>query len=256
MKLRDIINESVTFSIKDNQSYNTAEDDLTQYDTVLSIAFLCGYIFDSEVKSDPFYYKFVKNKIDTRNGRMYFDSDGDDYDKPTGVVNFYVNNIVNDHFWDSFKNILNRMVGRLSKHVTVGKLKFEGDKTENGRLSITSPNDLKVVRIPIIQNNTIQDDSKQYEMNLANDNARNFLNLIGYNSEDLVGTILYKDIPKILMKLRNIQDKKILNNIRPENKSNNIIDVGLDYSRLKQYIANFIELLEYANKHKSNISYS
>lgn len=198
MKLRHIkpLHESVTFRVEiDKNLQKQYTSDPENYQTVLNMAFLTGSIFSQELKKFPFYEKFVKDQLNSRNGFINFDADGDDYDSPTGIINLYIRNIVNDHFKNNFLTILNNVKDILNNHVKVGNFKFESKKDDlDKRHETDEVSAWNVIRIPILQNDFGNSENNDPEMTVSNANAEHILNILGIQDDELMGTIPHSQL--------------------------------------------------------------
>lgn len=267
MKLKDIIKESVNF----------AADQINLDDNFSDILSMCNYaarkFYEKMTKEKPFLLKYITDQKSKQYAHIDFEPDDNDYDKPTGIINVYIHNIITDQFAPDFKELLNFTVEELNKKVVTGPLQYEGGKTESGdSREPVNKNDsfskVSVVRIPIIKNEIKKSEFK--EMNLANANARMLLSVLGLDSEELVGRIENKDIPRMIMKIRNLSDDKINANTRDANisqgqarvegdrisKGATMHDFGLSADKMKHYLMRFSELLQQAYDNKLDVTYA
>lgn len=215
------------------------------------------------------------------------DMDGtDDYDKPQGTINIYVKKIPS-HFAPDLKALLKQTVDYVKTHFDVGKVTFEGEfddaeyqRSGKRNRSPFSKGDglekLAVIRIPLLKNN-----AKPYEkppsLNVANANALVVAKILGYETNDdyTSGLIKLKDIPKTIMRLRNLADGKLDAMQRPDsvdsgqrqavknadgttsikNSQATIHHIGLSRDRINAYVGKLIEILDYCVKNKLDFTW-
>lgn len=251
MKLQNLF-ESVRFFLN-------VDDFQSAYGDILSISGKASQAFFDHARSNhPFFYNHLRSK----NFNIGFEPDGDDYDKPTGVLNIYPRNgTLNDHFKENFKDCLRATIQELKKHVSIGPVTAEGEKVsfDQPRTPFNRGDSMEkigVIRIPIIKNERSESGTLP-EISLSNTNARNLLNVLGLNDDDLVGTIEYNQIPALMMKIRNLsKDKKDHMERKPIVSSPNFYDGGVDSSRVEMYLENLLKVLETAMKMKVSVNYS
>ena len=107
------------------------------------------------------------------------------------------------------------------------------------------------------------DDADAPELNISNTNARALLSILGLDDEELGGSVDYKDIPRLMMKIRNIQNAKVDRAVRqasdtaddPEAQGARIIDFGLSNAQIRAYLDRLLPVLDYAMKRKSDLLY-
>ena len=284
MKIDDILFESVSFFVN-----NDEDDNSENYKDLLSLShYMSNLLYYKHVKPDTFLYKFFRKNAD-ENGNIRwwrFDPDGDDHFEKTGVINVYLpEKFISDKLWPTFEKHLYDMLKTLDKGVEIGELKIEGKWSNRGdwkekdswenreRLPYTKGepvSNIGVIRIPVIKNEVSIEEKP--EMNIANSNAASLLRVLGFNSEGLVGTIRHQDIPRLLMRIRNLSQETInqgerqpetsqktrigdINGQRGIVKGPLVMDVGLDISRIKVYLSRLTEILEYAHRKGKDVHY-
>lgn len=267
MKLIDIneLNESVTFWVENDVPI---DDQYSSYENVGSISSYLSFKFFRYVeKNKPFFYKYLSDKAKNSSypNRIEFDADGDDYFEKTGIVNVYTNGIVSDHFYKDFMEALKHATDAASKYVTFGSFKSESSKNDEGkRQSVDGGSKAFVIRVPVVKNdNDNFDDADAPELNISNTNARALLSILGLDDEELGGSVDYKDIPRLMMKIRNIQNAKVDSAVRqasdtaddPEAQGARIIDFGLSNAQIRAYLDRLLPVLDYAMKRKSDLLY-
>jgi hypothetical protein len=285
MKIDDILYESVSFFVDSN-----TDDKSENYKDLLSLAnFMSNQLFYNHIKPDTFFYKFLQSKKD-EDGRVRWwrmEPDGDDHFEKTGTINLYLpNGFINDKWWPTFKKHLYDMIQSLDERVTVGKIKIEGHW--NNRSNWSEKNswenrkrlpynegepvaNIGVIRIPILKNEVTVEDKP--EMTIANTNVASLLRILGLDSNTLMGTIRNKDIPKLLLRIKNISEDRLKQEQRPTTSSQEarigdvdgrrgiirgpmVIDMGLDVDRIRGYLNRLQEILIYAHKNGKDVSYN
>lgn len=272
MKLIDIVSlsESVSFFVD-------MHDENEEFKDVLSICSYAARIFYKRMKDQyPFFEKYILDQREKgKFAHITFDPDGDDYDKKTGTINVYPGGAVNDRFYKNFLDLIDYTVDKLGEKVKVGKLTKEGTKNEydtprNKFDDGESADKLGVIRIPIVANEV--DAPKFNEMNVANDNARSLLKTLGLDTTELVGEIPYKEIPRLMMKIRNLSSGAIDSATREPTDSQStrvdrsgdlpsiqkgarIHDMGLSAPRMNSYLENLLVILQQAYDNKANVNY-
>ena len=249
MKLINInpLSESVTFWVENGVSIDDQHD---SYENIGSISHYLAFKFFNYVKTNKEY----PNRIE-------FDADGDDYFEPTGTVNVYTRGIVSDQFYPDFLEALKHATDSASKYVSFGKMSAEGEKGESGgRTSASSGESVHVVRVPVTKNDASFDDADAPEMNISNYNARSLLQVLGIDDDELGGSIDYKDIPRMKMKIHNLRGEQISNATREPSETGGentakIIDKGLSSAQINNYLDRLLRILDYAMKKKSDVLY-
>ncbi len=266
MKLKDIIKESVNF----------AADQINPDDSFKEILTMCSYaqrmFYQYVQKNKPFFMKYLKDRGENQYSHINFEPDGNDYDKSTGTINVYANGIINDKFKNDFNESLEYAVNKLKEKVEVGPLTTEGEKTSYDKPrskydDTGSFEKASVIRIPILKNEV--EKSKFVEMNLANSNARTLLNILDLDAEELMGTIKHKDIPRLLMKIRNLKSGKIEDNTRDASTTSStrvnngaiergatIHNMGLGIEQIQHYLDRFVQILQQALDAKLDVNYA
>lgn len=250
MKIQNLINESVSIDVDDHN----ADDN---FEHVGAIGYyLANLFFEFAKNNKKFFYKHLTDLAQSHK-RIRFDSDGDDYFKKTGTINFYIDGHINQKFIPDLQDCLHACINKLNDHVTVGTLKYEGKKEshDSPRSSYTGDaNNLSVIRIPIIKNDI--ETERKPSMNISNDNARNLFKVLGLNDDELVGQIPYSELSKLSMRIRNLRDGDKNAMQRQAYSGTNIKDSGVDADRVTYYLDNMLSIIDYALKHKKGIIYS
>lgn len=266
MKLKELISESVTFQAD-------YYDENANFERILDMCSYAQRMFYQYVqKNKPFFMKYLKDRGESQYSHINFEPDGDGYDKPTGIINVYANGIINDKFKNDFNESLEYAVNKLKEKVEVGPLTTEGAKPDYDQPrskydDAGSFDKASVIRIPILKNEVEQ--SKFTEMNLANGNATALLNVLGLDSEELMGTIKHKDIPRLLMKIRNLKSGKIEDNTREQSTSSStrvnnggiergatMHTMGLGAGQIQHYLDRLVEILQQALDAKLDVTYA
>lgn len=271
MKLNQLITESVTFFIDHRDENENFKD-------ILSMCWHLKHLTFREIeKNSPFLYKHLVKQNQSGKGVIDFDPDGDSFDRQTGVINVYPRGLITDHFAAEFMKCLNAALDKLKHKITVGKISKEGDKKEWDKPRLAhkdgdSFSSIGVIRIPVEANHS--EKVPYEELNLANDNARALLRVLGVpvDEGDLGGTIKHQDIPRMIMKIRNIHEDKIKANTRepaqshgryvdrsgdtPEiKKGAQMYHMGLDQSRIQVYLDKLMVILKQAHDAKMDVHF-
>lgn len=251
MRIQSLINESVTFSLDEH-------DPNDEFTDVLSMCFFASRKFFEYAKNKkPFFYKSLTDY--SENGkRVQFEPDGDDYDSPTGTMNVYTNGTLNNHTKDDFKETLQHTINELKKYVKIGKLRVEGTKEayNKPRLQISNKNDvseIEVIRVPIEQNEAKP--ANNPELNISNANAERVLKVLGLDYIELAGIISPSEVPKLLMKIRNLSDSKKTDMTRSVESGGRIYDNGADLQRVAGYLDRLTQVLDAAQRKKVGVVY-
>lgn len=259
MKLKTILNESVTFFVDTGEARVSTDD-------VLSVAYHMQNIFFNHIsKNARFYEKFI---LSDRARRPQFDADGNDAFESTGVVNLYPRESLSDpRFADDFKNALRHTLSEIKKFAEIGPLKVEGEKSGTNFEGPRSPykkgdpvTKIGVIRIPILKNNSKPDTMPEF--NISNQNAKLLIDALSIDDNgELAGQITVEEIPRLLMKIRNMSDKSMSRATREPEKSEDgpgakIYDQGVDIDRVKGYLSRLTEILETALKLKKPVNFS
>jgi hypothetical protein len=265
MKILTILKESVTFS----PEYNHQEDsDTEKFKDIGSIGYaMSNTLWYDYIAKNPFLQKAFKDSIDSGRRRMFsFDTDGDsDHFGKTGTINLYIpESMLNKTLLPVFMDCVHQVIEKYSEKLHIGKLKMEGDWVadqdyENRKRHPHSENDphenVRVIRIPILKNEVELKDIP--EMNISNSNARQLLQVLGMDDEDLVGTIPYESLGKVSMKIRNMRDSQKQRGVRePDNSNPRFMDQGLDIGRIQGYLDSLLNIIDYAQKHKRAVTFS
>ncbi len=258
-------------------------------DTMISISsHLSNVLFYKIIKiHHPFFYKYLTDRWEKRDMAIRVDMDGtDDYDKPQGTVNIYTKNI-SPRFAGDLKESLKKLIEYAKQYFEVGKVRFEGNKSENPdsdgkykRAPFTkgTPLDqLGVIRLPLLKNIAAKYEAPP-SLNVSNFNARTVEKILGYedrNEEYSSGMIKLKDIPKTLLRLRNLSSGKLDALQRDDHvekgpthavknadgttsiqaKGPTIYNMGLSRDAIDRYVGKLIEILQYCLDNKLDFSW-
>lgn len=159
IKLKSLLKESVTVSVAG------ASEEYPELDTVLNISFDLGRhaLFPILNKMSPEEKANLK-----KSGVPGYDmltSDGDDYDKPTGIINFYISGLDRSHIEAALRAIKERLD---DLGIKMGQLK--GPEQSGAYKS-------EVIRIPI-ENNPHANAEKMPELNMTNSSFQLVFNKI------------------------------------------------------------------------------
>lgn len=283
MHIKTLISESVDFTPAFD-SY-PVESHLTN---MISISSHVGSrMLGTFAKQYPFFYKYLISRWEKHDMAIRVDMDGtDDYDKPQGTLNIYVKKIPS-HFSPDLKSLLKQTVDYIKTHFDVGKVTFEGEfddgEYEKSGKRVRRPfnkgdklENLAVIRIPLLKNN-----AKAYEeppsMNVSNANAVVVAQILGYESDGdyTSGLIKLKDIPRTIIRLRNLADGKLDALQRPDTVDKGstqvvknddgtaaikksqptVYNIGLSRDRINMYVGRLIEILDYCVKNKLDFTW-
>lgn len=272
MKIREILSESVTFRAD-------IHDSAEMFANVLSISFRLSHAFERAYQPDQFFAKFAAKMAEQR-AWPRFDSDGDDYDQPTGTINVYVK----PEFYNSatsqavIKYLKAAMASLEANGLEFGELKFEGEKQSwDSPRSHVQPqsDDVRVIRVPVVRNDSQRDSKKVIEVNLSNDNARTILKILGLDDEDLTGSVAHSQIPEVISKINSIlKSGQVSTHSRPASTTHGpakltrtqfggeiqrgatVHDMGLSRERISEILQRLKQSMQQAFELKRDFVYS
>lgn len=284
MQIQTLLNESVDFSPA-LQQY-PVESELQ--DMIGISSHIGRLMLNKFLKDYPFFQKYVVNRWKNHDMAIRVDMDGtDDYDKRQGTINIYVKSIPPQYSAD-LKALLKQTVDYVKTHFDVGKVSFEGSRPPYKNYDEKKPRtpftkgmkleELEVIRIPLLSNK-----SSEYvappSLNVSNVNAGTVAAILGServtSHDDNSGMIKLKDIPRVLMRLRNLADGKLDALQRDDSVDRGdaratkntdgtssiarngptVHHIGLSRARIDQYVGKLIEILEYCVTHKVDFSW-
>jgi hypothetical protein len=257
MKLSKLLKESVTISVK------TANEEYPNLKTILDISFAISRkaVWPIIEKKFTPSEKETFRKVGT--GADVLTTDGFDFNKPTGILNFYVSGIPIRYIKDIIKNIKDEAN---DLGLTLGKLKVEKSNMYKS----------KVIRIPIVKNPWINLEHSP-EFNISNRNFQIFFSdVLGLVSDSEYSFSLpIEKIEKALAPFLEGTDISQMKKLKPhvinpgkielepklpgdewksESQSDAIIralggnafDMGLTIDQLSRYIQSLNELVQWA----------
>lgn len=216
------INESVSFTVEGRRTAKT----------VLDVA--SRILYSSELDE---FIKRNLNEEEIANWKAskmheFITSDGDDFDRSEGIINFYIKGLP-DH-------ILPKMVSFIKYYIGENDAEMNGEVFRN-KSGIYSSD---VYRFPI----KVKPSSNAPELNVSNRNARIILcDILNYKSDD-VEDYQPLNARELLMKIETVEDNVfILSKHAMENEEDgNHISFGISLERIKQILGQLKALTEYA----------
>lgn len=238
IKLKSLLKESVTVSVAG------ASEEYPELDTVLNISFDLGRhaLFPILDRMSP----EEKANLE-KNGVPGYDmltSDGGDYNKPTGIINFYVSGLDRSHIEAALRAIKERLD---DLGIKMGRLK--------GPEQSGAYNKSEVIRIPI-ENNPHANAEKVPELNMANASFvlifNKVLKLIG--DEDYDFAMPVEDLEAALEPLVKATDQQQMNALEPYTSDTQVdrgqgatmIYGGYSLERISHYIQALNDLVQWA----------
>ena len=227
------LNESYYVYVKGAEEY----PDLT---TILNIIFA---ISRKALKPLENLTAEEKSVFDKQRMPEILSPDGNDFDKPTGIINFYVAGIPENRIKEILENVREQLD---NLNVVYGTFKVDKSKMLKSN----------VIRIPILKN-----DNKYQgppEMNVSNFSARIlFHDMLGFEDQGQYYSMPIDQLEKSLAEWNDLSDEEMMQKLEKHTSPASIekdggatiISGGWDYDRLYNYISQLNDIVKWAKDH-------
>ncbi len=264
MKLKEFImlSETMNITVVDHQPDEKLD----------TLSDLCFYLYK---KIGPIFSKIPSEQKTGFGGMQIFEPDGEDFDDPTGIINFYTGKLseINVNlllkaaiYWladvgaqvgkpisNTHQDYITKQVDQIRQYPE-DELKSHDQKIQDFHQYYSKQghdiNAVRVVRIPVISRKEKEDTNDPPTMNIANDSAHLlFHSVLGFpDSPGGYGPINIRDI---IIKLENMSKFEKGQHVVPptdsqDEKGPRIIDQGYDIDRIEGYIQRLVAICKWA----------
>lgn len=223
--LNHLILESVTFSI--SEETRSVNDLLGLSNSIL---------YSNEFSEFPNKILTGEEKNSWLNSRPtpeFLTTDGDDFDKKEGILNFYTGGLSNENA-KKILEFIKYYVGEYNGQIT-GEIREEESRIYKS----------KVFRIPVKIKENLPNSP---ELNISNMNARAILVDVLNYPDEIVDNTHQINANELLMKISSVEenDLQIQKGFREKQSGENSITFGLTTERIREILNKLKEIAEYA----------